>query len=70
MARIYYNVQLNGCISSEEFTEAKRFRNFLKDAHYKYEASDCSVKDIPKTHFEVLLNPAELEICNQFLDTL
>ena len=43
---------------------AEEFKKFLKAKGYYYEASDCW----NLTHFEILLNDEELEICRKWLD--
>lgn len=47
-------------------TDANKFAEFLHKAGIYYEASECG----NLIHFEVEANKNEMEVCNDFLDTL
>ena len=58
--RKYTSVELNP--GSEEMA----FKAFLKQHHIKAESSGC----FNLVHFEVLVNDAERELCDEFLSRL
>ena len=57
--RTYYNVELPK-------ETAGRFKEYCRDMHLKYEASEC----FNLIHFEVNCNENELKEANAFLNTL
>ena len=59
MDRTYKNVELKG-------TDAKRFREYCRDMHLKFETSGAG----EYTHFEVLVNEDEFRNATEFLSNL
>ncbi len=57
--RNWYNVEL-----AKE--SARKFKEFLRDYHIKFESSECG----DQIHLEVYCNRLEMETANKFLDSL